>query len=210
MMSFGMGPKKAPPTLPGLVIPYAETQPRMMEVNPAEKLISQAQALNAPYRQEFQRLFPQFEPGLLSMGQTATSMLAGQTPRDVIQQIGRGAAQLGFSTGLGAFGRQGGLYGNILPRSLGLTSLDLMGRGSDLLGRTLGLSQAGMQTTMPVSPTQFMVAPSQVFDTLTAQAQYNTEIAAQNLMNAWMANPYETRQTPAPNPYPYGKPINWS
>lgn len=180
-------PLTPPPELQTFTIPYGETQQRMMEVNPAEKLIAQSQALNAPYQAEFQRLFPQFEPGLLSMGQTASSMLAGQLPRDITQQVGRGAAQLGFSTGLGTAGRQGGLYGNILPRSLGLTSLDVMGRGADLLTRSLGLAQQGMQTRMPVSPLQFAVAPSSVFDTLTAQAQYNTEIANQNLLNKWMA-----------------------
>jgi hypothetical protein len=179
-------PLTPPPELQTMPIPYAETQQRMMEVNPAEKLIAQSQALNVPYQAEFQRLFPQFQSGLLSAGQQAVSLLSGQSPRDITQQIGRNAAQLGYS-GFGYAGGRGGLVGNILPRSFGLTSLDMMNRGADLLGRTLGLTQQAMATTMPVSPLQFAVAPSQVFDTLTAQAQYNTEIAHQNALNKWFA-----------------------
>lgn len=157
-IDFYKGPA---PTLQDLNLDYQEMGRRALEAN-------------TPYKQQYEQMNPGLYAGLKSMGQLANQQLSGQIPLDVAQQIGRSsaAAKLGAGISNSNLGR------NLTARDLGLSSLQVQQSGADLLARSSALTQQAMQAMNPISP-------NQVFDTASSQASYNTQIANQNLLNAW-------------------------
>lgn len=158
-MEFYLGPA---PTLTELNLNYEEMGKRAMEAN-------------KPYAEQYRQFAPQTEAGTRALSQAGATMATGQLSRDMASQIGRGAAALGFSTGLGG---RSGIGRNILARDLGLGSLQVQQQGADLLAKSSALAQQAMQAMNPISP-------NEVFSTAANQASINQQIANQNLMNAW-------------------------
>jgi hypothetical protein len=158
-LDFYLGPA---PTLTDLNLNYEEMGKRAMEAN-------------KPYAEQYRQFAPQTEAGARALSQAGSTYATGQLSRDMASQIGRGAAALGFSTGLGG---RSGIGRNILARDLGLGSLQVQQQGADLLAKSSALAQQAMQAMNPISP-------NEVFSTAANQASINQQIANQNLMNAW-------------------------
>jgi hypothetical protein len=158
-LDFYLGPA---PTLTDLNLNYEEMGKRAMEAN-------------KPYAEQYKQFAPQTEAGTRALSQAGATMATGQLTRDMASQIGRGAAALGFSTGLGG---RSGIGRNILARDLGLGSLQVQQQGAELLAKSSALAQQAMQAMNPISP-------NEVFSTAANQASINQQIANQNLMNAW-------------------------
>jgi hypothetical protein len=164
-LDFYLGPA---PTLQELNLNYEEMGKRAMEAN-------------KPFAEQYRQFAPQTEAGTRALSQAGATMATGQLSRDMAGQIGRGAAALGFSSGLGG---RSGIGRNILARDLGLGSLQVQQQGADLLSKSSMLAQQAMQAMAPI-------AVGSVFDTAANQASVNQQIANQNLLNA-----YQTQALP--------------
>jgi len=164
-LEFYLGPA---PTLTELNLNYEEMGKRAMEAN-------------KPFAEQYRQFAPQTEAGARALSQAGATMATGQLSRDMASQIGRGAAALGFSSGLGG---RSGIGRNILARDLGLGSLQVQQQGADLLSKSSMLAQQAMQAMAPI-------AVGSVFDTAANQASVNQQIANQNLLNA-----YQTQALP--------------
>jgi hypothetical protein len=164
-LEFYLGPA---PTLTELNLNYEEMGKRAMEAN-------------KPFAEQYRQFAPQTEAGARALSQAGSTMATGQLSRDMASQIGRGAAALGFSSGLGG---RSGIGRNILARDLGLGSLQVQQQGADLLSKSSMLAQQAMQAMAPI-------AVGSVFDTAANQASVNQQIANQNLLNA-----YQTQALP--------------
>jgi hypothetical protein len=160
-LDFYLGPT---PTLTELNLNYEEMGKRAMEAN-------------KPYAEQYRQFAPQTEAGTRALSQAGATYATGQLSRDMASQIGRGAASLGFSTGLGG---RSGIGRNILARDLGLGSLQVQQQGADLLAKSSALAQQAMQAMSPISP-------NEVFSTAANQASINQQIANQNLLNAYQS-----------------------
>lgn len=160
-LDFYLGPA---PTLQELNLNYEEMGKRAMEAN-------------APFAEQYRQFAPQTEAGTRALSQAGATMATGQLSRDMIGQIGRGAAALGFSTGLGS---RLGIGRNILARDLGLSMLQVQQQGQDLLAKSSALAQQAMQAMTPISP-------NEIFSTAANQASVNQQIANQNLLNAYQS-----------------------
>jgi hypothetical protein len=152
------------PTAEEINLNYEETGRRALEAN-------------TPYRQQYQQLAPFTEAGTRALSQAGATMATGQFSRDLAMQAGRGAAALGFSSGLGG---RSGIGRNILARDLGLTSLQVQQQGADLLSKSSQLAQQAMQAMSPISP-------GQVFGEATSLAAYNSQIRNQNAFNKYQS-----------------------
>ena len=158
-IEFYLGPA---PTLEELNLNYEEMGKRAMEAN-------------APFAAQYKQFAPQTEAGTRALSQAGATMATGQLSRDMASQIGRGAAALGFSSGLGG---RSGIGRNILARDLGLGSLQVQQQGADLLSKSSMLAQQAMQAMTPI-------AVGSVFDTAANQASVNQQIRNQNLFNKY-------------------------
>lgn len=164
-IEFYLGPA---PTLTELNLNYEEMGKRALEAN-------------KPFAEQYRQFAPQTEAGARALSQAGATYATGQLSRDMASQIGRGAAALGFSSGLGS---RSGIGRNILARDLGLGSLQVQQQGADLLSKSSMLAQQAMQAMAPI-------AVGEVFGTAANQASINQQIANQNLMNA-----YQTQALP--------------
>lgn len=158
-IEFYLGPA---PTLEELNLNYEEMGKRAMEAN-------------APFAAQYKQFAPQTEAGTRALSQAGATMATGQLSRDMVGDIGRGAAALGFSSGLGG---RSGIGRNILARDLGLGSLQVQQQGADLLSKSSMLAQQAMQAMTPI-------AVGSVFDTAANQASVNQQIRNQNLFNKY-------------------------
>jgi hypothetical protein len=164
-LDFYLGPA---PTLTELNLNYEEMGKRAMEAN-------------KPFAEQYRQFAPQTEAGTRALSQAGATMATGQLSRDVAGQVGRGAAALGFSTGLGG---RSGIGRNILARDLGLSTLQVQQQGADLLSKSSMLAQQAMQAMAPIGV-------GEVFGTAANEASINQQIANQNLLNA-----YQTQALP--------------
>jgi hypothetical protein len=136
-----------------------------------------ANALNAKYQAAFSAAMPGYQQNMATANKLTTTYLKGQIPQDVVDQVYRGAAAKGFTSGL--FG--GGIGRNIVARDLGLTSLQLQSAGANLLQQTAQIASQVVQSTMPVTGAEFvsglasgysanearfMTDPNQIFSTV--------------------------------------------
>jgi hypothetical protein len=160
-LEFYLGPA---PTLQELNLDYAEMGKRAMEAN-------------APFAEQYKQFAPQTQAGARALSEAGAQYATGQFSRDMASQIGRNAASLGFSTGLGG---RSGIGRNILARDLGLGSLQVQQQGADLLAKSSALAQQAMQAMAPISP-------NEIFSTAANQASVNQQIANQNLLNAYQS-----------------------
>lgn len=160
-VEFYLGPA---PTLEELNLNYEEMGKRTMEGN-------------KPYAEQYRQFAPGTEAGTRAISNLGATMATGQLSRDAAMQAGRGAAQLGFSTGLGG---RSGIGRNILARDLGLSTLQVQQFGADLLSRSSQLAQQAMQAMSPISP-------NEIFSTVANQLSYNSQIRNQNALNAYQS-----------------------
>lgn len=107
---------------------------------------------------------PGYEDMAAQSAKNIGSFLRGEVPEDVLYQIGQGAAERGISRG-------GGFSNADYLRSLGLTSLGLMGEGEK--GLTGALQRAESVPLFDIS--KYMLSPQDVFN---AQFQANVIGAA--------------------------------
>lgn len=96
-------------------------------------------AFNTYYQQELDRLAEQAYPGYAGQRQQysdlAESYLRGEIPSDVQSAVMRGTAGRSLFGGYSG----SGLHRNLAARDLGLTSLDITGRGSQMLGNAMNM-----------------------------------------------------------------------
>lgn len=124
-------------------------------------LASMTNAFNTRQAQKMYRTFqPSFDQLQSQIGTNALSFSRGELPADVVNQMGRQAAQRGLAGGFGQGARGGGgALGSSLLRGLGLTSLDLSKFGT---GLAMNASLQAKQLSPPLfDPAALMVNPNQ-------------------------------------------------
>ena len=162
-MEFYLG--KAP-TLKELSLDYGDMGKKAYEAN-------------APFRQQFQEMNPDLEAGLKALSASGAQMATGQLGRDMIGEIGRNTAALGFS---GGFGGRSGMGRNLLARDFGLSSLQVKQQGASLLGQSAQISAQAMKAMNQIDP-------NEVFRTEANRAKINLDIQNQNIMNEYQSQP---------------------
>jgi len=155
---------------------YLGQSPDMKELNlNFEEMGKRAMEANKPYAEQYKQFAPGTEAGTRSLSNLGATLSSGTLPADWISKIGRDAASLGFSTGMGSRSQIGR---NALTRDLGLGTLQVAQMGADMLLKSSQLAQQAQQAMSPI-------APSEVFGTAANQASINQQIQNQNLLNAW-------------------------
>jgi len=162
-MDFYLG--KAP-TLKELSLDYGDMGKKAYEAN-------------APFRQQFQEMNPDLEAGLRALSASGAQMATGQLGRDMVGEIGRNTAALGFS---GGFGGRSGMGRNLLARDFGLSSLQVKQQGASLLGQSVQISAQAMKAMNQIDP-------NEVFRTEANRMKSNLDIQNQNIMNEYQSQP---------------------
>ena len=162
-MDFYLG--KAP-TLKELSLDYGDMGKKAYEAN-------------APFRQQFQEMNPDLEAGLRALSASGAQMATGQLGRDMVGEIGRNTAALGFS---GGFGGRSGMGRNLLARDFGLSSLQVKQQGATLLGQSAQISAQAMKAMNQIDP-------NEVFRTEANRMKSNLDIQNQNIMNEYQSQP---------------------
>jgi hypothetical protein len=108
--------------------------------------LKEAPAINAADMAQWQQMLNQAIPGYQGLVNQMTTntgqLLQGQVPTDVQQQIQRSSAFGAIQSGIGAGGSGAALSANLSSaQSLGLTSLDLQGKGFSQAGSLLSLGK---------------------------------------------------------------------
>lgn len=108
------------------------------------ELQRQAGQINTFNTDELQRMLERAMPGYSKVRDKTTAniqdWLAGKVPQDVSDQVMRNAAGRSLYGGFGG----SGMARNLSARDLGLTSLDIMGKGMDAASRWIALSRSGL------------------------------------------------------------------
>lgn len=128
-------------------------------------------------------LQPGYKAGLTQAQQTADSLAEGNVPADVAQKISQSAAFKGLMTGLPGEQRQA-----MAARDLGLTSLDLQGRG--LAAQQSLRAEANAQ--MPLQALNLAFSPQYIRQEDVTTATYNNQI--KNQQATANANTYNRQQ----------------
>lgn len=115
-------------------------------------------------------LRPGYKAGIDKAQQISDSYAQGQIPADVAQKISQSAAFKGLMTGMSSSQRS-----QIEARDLGLTSMDLQGRG---LAAQQAL-RAETQAMMPLQALNLAFTPQAIRAEDTSLAQYNNQIKNQ-------------------------------
>ena len=129
------------------------------------------------------QLQPGYKAGLAKAQQTSDSMALGNIPADVAQKISQSAAFKGLMTGLSGDQRQ-----TVEARDLGLTSLDLQGRG--LAAQQSLRAEANAQ--MPLQALNLAFTPQAIRSEDVSLAEYNNQI--KNRQADATANTYNQQQ----------------
>jgi hypothetical protein len=136
-----------------------------------------AVAANTSNLPEIQALLSKILPGYSEMvgqgSKNTLAMLRGEIPQDVQDQIRRTSAFRSLSGGFGG----SGMAKSLTARDLGLTSLDLMDKGSNSAQRWAGLTEGAVS---PFSITAKEQADQQMKNNLYSQAvkQFEFNVAA--------------------------------
>jgi len=128
-------------------------------------------------------LQPGYKAGLTKAQQTADSLAGGNVPADVAEKISRSSAFKGLMTGLPGEQRQA-----MAARDLGLTSLDLQGRG--LAAQQSLRAEANAQ--MPLQALNLAFSPQYIRQEDVSTATYNNQI--KNRQADANANTYNRQQ----------------
>ena len=161
-VSFGLnsalgGNKKAKvPALPPIDIDAEQRLATTANQNALPGLQNLAGGVNAFNQEQLDKMYNSALPGYdrikNQVSDNLLSMTKGELPDDVINEIYRSSTSRATAGGFGgsALGR------NLTSRDLGLTSLDLMGRGQDSAQKWLSSAAAPQMdiTSMFISPQQ--------------------------------------------------------
>ncbi|NCY20492.1 hypothetical protein EBX31_00865 [bacterium] len=128
-------------------------------------------------------LQPGYKAGLTKAQQVADSLSGGNIPTDVAQKISQSAAFKGLMTGLPGEQRK-----SVEARDLGLSSMDLMGRG---LAAQQNL-RVEAQSMMPMQALNFAFTPQAIRSEDVETAKYNNTI--KNRQADATANTYNRQQ----------------
>jgi len=128
-------------------------------------------------------LQPGYKAGLTQAQQVADSLAGGNIPADVAQRISQSAAFKGLMTGMSGQQRS-----TIEARDLGLTSLDLQGRG--LAAQQALRAEANAQ--MPLQALNLAFSPQAIRSEDVTLAEYNNKI--KNQQAEANANTYNRQQ----------------
>lgn len=102
---------------------------------------------------------PGFRDIVSRSGSRISELLSGEIPKDVSDQIGRNAAYQSLSGGFGG----SGMARNLVARDLGLTSLDIIGKGLDTGSRWAAMARAN--TADQFNPASMFITPEQRIQT---------------------------------------------
>lgn len=147
------GKDKVPPLLP---IDIDQVQRDAVTAN--QNILPGAEAIgrqvNAFNRDELEAMYSQALPGYeqikANIGRNAASLTAGEIPQDVQDAVLRNSAVRALNGGYGGYG----MARNLTARDLGLTSLDLMGKGQESAQRWMESAKTPTfdVTSMFISP----------------------------------------------------------
>lgn len=124
---------------------------------------------------------PGYQNMLQGIGDRIGGFLNGEIPKDVSDQIGRNAAYQSLSGGFGG----SGMARNLVARDLGMTSLDLIGKGID--AGTRWLATARQNAVAPqFDPSSMFITPAQRI----ATTEFNT---TGKFQRDWMQNQLDSQ-----------------
>jgi hypothetical protein len=145
------------------------------------KLAGETNAFN---QTQLNQMLEQGSPGYAAlMGgirDKASSFLSGEIPQDVQDQIGRNAAYKSLSGGYSG----SGMARNLVARDLGLTSLDIIGKGIDAGTRWAATARAA--TADQFNPASMFITPEQRIQT----KMFNT---AGSFQRDWMKSQVDSQ-----------------
>jgi hypothetical protein len=129
--------------------------------------------VNQAYRDQLSQTAPELAQSAEQLSASTNSLLRGEIPQDVADQIRRQTAERGV---LGGYGSGSGMGRNLTARDLGLTSLDMMRQGAQTLPEVAQLAAA----LNPVSVQDSIFSPGAIMSREDSVAQYNNQIG-----NTW-------------------------
>lgn len=128
---------------------------------------------NAGFRQQLETADPALMRNAMQEGQNVEAMLRGEVPEDVQQQLARHA---GLQSVLGGFS-DGPMAAGLTARDLGLTSLDMMGKGSGFLKDEAAF--AHFLTPYNTQPMDMFTSAQDLLQRDDMVTQYNNKLANQ-------------------------------
>ena len=165
---------------------FAQSQRRAAQVNLEnlplnQQLVDRAnQAGSSAAIDRAAILDPNFRQNISQLSESARSLLAGEIPDDVLSSIRRSRAE-GAASGIGVIGAQR----NATSRDLGLTSLDLQGRGASLFQQINATREAIDPIGRQVALSQLLLSPEQQIqqDTANTALRASADPAAAQFFN---------------------------
>lgn len=183
--------QKAPKVPAFTPVNVQQEQQRAIAGNAAvlPELQRQAGQINTFNTDELQRMLERAMPGYSKVRDKTTAniqdWLAGKVPQDVSDQVMRNAAGRSLYGGFGG----SGMARNLSARDLGLTSLDIMGKGMDAASRWIAQSKSGLS--------QFDV--SSMFIRPEFQAQFAQQERNSRFQRDYVQNVYDQQYSFAGN-----------
>lgn len=144
--------------------------------------------VNSLYQQQLSQSAPGLMSGISSASKNAESLINGEIPQDVQDQVARSAAATNMSTGVGV---SSGMGRNLVARDLGLTSLNLQQQGTSMLGNITQLAQS----VNPYTVQSQLFTPQQLLQRQDQQSIYNWQGQNQNNATNAAINTYNQNQT---------------
>lgn len=102
-----------------------------------------------------EKLIPGYSASMQKMGLNANQLISGQVPSDVLSQLVSDRA--GVSNGVNI----PGLAGAATAKDLGLTSLDMIGQGSNLMGKMVSMAETISPRSSYMSPKDYLLSPQE-------------------------------------------------
>ena len=139
-----------------------------------------ANEINTSTNKNWQNMLSSVSPNLMAnvqqLGTVTGNLLQGKLPGDVQARVLQNSAMGNLTRGVGGSNFGSGLT----ARDLGLTSLDMINRGTGMLGQQMQM--AGALNPSNISGSNFLLTPTQVMQRQDQQDYYNNQIQNQNSM----------------------------
>ena len=151
----------------------------------AETLTATANAFSqSQISQMLNQQIPGFSQDQAQIGSNISSELQGKLPGDVVQAVQSSAAAQSLAGGYGS----SGMFGNLLAKDLGLTSLQLMGQGQSAAESWSSTVDKLFQPGQ-IDVSSMFITPQQQFqsDTTNAENQWNQQ---------WLSNQVAAQPDP--------------
>lgn len=116
---------------------YNQQRPYIQNVSNTARTLDKA--ANKNYQGSLSDTSPDLIPAISKLTSQARSFLGGDLPKDVSDLVVRKAAERAAA---GGYGIDSGMGRNLVSRDLGLTSLDMIGRGAAMMPGAMSLTQA--------------------------------------------------------------------